>query len=186
MIEPGQTLVNAVTGEQLTFLRTAAQTDGEYVLVECVVAPEGAVASAHVHPIQEERFEIVSGELGLRRGRERLVATAGDVVVVEPGTAHKFWNASDEDVRFRCEIRPALAFEALIETMFGLAADGKTNRKGLPNPLRMAVIAKAYRDVIRLPFPPPWMQDAGLLFGVPLGRMLGYRPTYQAAAGATA
>jgi hypothetical protein len=70
--------------------------------------------------------------------------------------------------------------------MFGLAADGKTNRKGLPNPLRMAVIAKAYRDVIRLPFPPPWMQDAGLLFGVPLGRMLGYRPTYQAAAGATA
>src|SRR5215831_11486181 len=85
MIEPGQTLVNAVTGEQLTFLRTAAQTDGEYVLVECVVAPEGAVASAHVHPIQEERFEIVSGELGLRRGRERLVATAGDVVVVEPG-----------------------------------------------------------------------------------------------------
>jgi mannose-6-phosphate isomerase-like protein (cupin superfamily) len=185
MIQPGQTLVNAVTGEQLTFLRTSAQTDGEYVLLECAVAPNGAVASAHVHPIQEERFEIVSGELGMRRGRERLVATAGDVVVVEPGTAHKFWNAGDEEVRFRCEIRPALAFEELIETMFGLAADGKTNRKGLPNPLRMAVIAKAYRDVIRLPFPPPWMQDAGLLFGVPLGRMLGYRPTYQSV-GATA
>jgi hypothetical protein len=49
----------------------------------------------------------------------------------------------------------------------------------------MAVIAKAYRDVIRLPFPPAWMQDAGLLFGVPLGRMLGYHPTYQPA-GATA
>jgi mannose-6-phosphate isomerase-like protein (cupin superfamily) len=178
VIEPGQTLVNAVTGEQLTFLRTAAQTDGEYVLVEAVVAPNGAVASAHVHPKQEERFEILSGELGLRCGRERLVAKAGDVVVVEAGTAHKFWNAGDEEVRFRCEIRPALQFEALIETMFGLAEDGKTNRKGLPNPLRMAVIAHAYREVIRLPFPPAFVQDAGLLFGVPLGRMLGYRPTY--------
>ena len=28
--------------------------------------------------------------------------------------------------------------------MFGLAADGKTNRKGMPNALRLAVIAKAH------------------------------------------
>ena len=41
----------------------------------------------------------------------------------------------------RC--RPALGFEQLIETMFSLAADGKVNRKGMPNPLRLAVIATA-------------------------------------------
>ena len=32
-----------------------------------------------------------------------------------------------------CEVRPALQFEQLIETMFALAADGKTNEKGMPN-----------------------------------------------------
>ena len=29
-----------------------------------------------------------------------------------------------------CEVRPALQFEQLIETMFALASDGKTNSRG--------------------------------------------------------
>ena len=31
MINPGDTLVNSVTGEELTFLQTAESTGGEYV-----------------------------------------------------------------------------------------------------------------------------------------------------------
>jgi hypothetical protein len=75
-------------------------------------------------------------------------------------------------------VKPALRFEQLLETMFGLAADGKTNRKGMPNPLRLAVIAQAHFDDVRLPFPPVWMQRAGLTLGAPLGRLAGYEPTY--------
>ena len=67
--------------------------------------------------------------------------------------------------------------------MFALAADGKTNRKGMPNPLRLAVIAKAHFDDVRLPFPPAWMQRAGLALGAPLGQLLGYRATYVPAPG---
>ena len=66
--------------------------------------------------------------------------------------------------------------------MFALAADGKTTRKGMPNPLRLAVIAKAHFDTVRLPFPPAWAKKAGLLVGAPLGRLLGYGPTYVSAA----
>ena len=76
---------------------------------------------------------------------------------------------------------PALEFEQLIETMFALAADGKTNEKGMPNPLRLAVIARAHFDDVRLPFPPVWMQRAGLAVGAPLGRLLGFRDTYEPA-----
>jgi hypothetical protein len=63
--------------------------------------------------------------------------------------------------------------------MFALAADGKTSRKGMPNPLRLAVIAKAHSDTVRLPFPPAWIQAAGLALGAPLGRLLRYEATYQ-------
>jgi hypothetical protein len=35
-------------------------------------------------------------------------------------------------VRFLCQVRPALTFEQLLETMFAPAEDGKTNRKGMP------------------------------------------------------
>ncbi len=177
MIHPGDRLENPVTGEVLIFHRTAAQTDGEYVLVETIVRPEGFVAAAHAHPYQTERFEILEGQLGLRVGDEEIVAGPGDVAVVPPGTAHRFWNAGETEARFVCEVRPALKFESLIETMFTLAADGKTNRKGMPNPLRLAVIAKAHFDTVRLPFPPVWMQRAGLALAAPLGKGLGHRET---------
>jgi hypothetical protein len=100
---------------------------------------------------------------------------------VPPGTPHRFWNAGKGEARFVLEVRPALEFESLIETMFTLAAEGKTNRKGMPNPLRLAVIAKSHFDTVRLPFPPAWLQRAALAVGAPLGRLLGYRPTVVAA-----
>jgi quercetin dioxygenase-like cupin family protein len=181
MIRSGDTLHNPVTGETLRFVKSAADTDGEYVLLEVVVEPRGAVAAAHIHPYQTETFEILEGRVGFKVGGETIVADAGETISVEPGTPHKFWNAGETDARFRTEVRPALEFESLIETMFALANDGKTNRKGLPNPLRLAVIARAHFDVVRLPFPPARVQKVGLAMGAPLGRMLGFRPTYEAA-----
>jgi quercetin dioxygenase-like cupin family protein len=178
MIRSGDTLTNPVTGEVIRFVETAADTNGEYVLVEVVVEPNGFVAAAHVHPYQTEIFEILDGELTFRAGKETIVAKAGDTVRIDPGTPHKFWNDGDTDARFRTEVRPALQFESLIETMFALANDGKTNRKGMPNPLRLAVIASAHYDVVRLPFPPAWMQRLGLMLGAPVGRLVGYGPTY--------
>ena len=179
MIRTGDTIHNPVTGERITFLATAADTDGEAVVIETVVQPDGFVAAAHVHPSQSERFAVAEGTLALKIDGQEKTLGAGDVTIVEPGQAHKFWNAGDEPVRFVCEVRPALQFESLLETMFDLAADGKTNRKGMPNPLRLAVIAKAHFDTVRLPFPPDWMQAAGLALGAPLGRLLGYEATYE-------
>jgi len=179
VIRTGDVLHNPVTGEQLRFEKTAADTNGEYVLVEVAVEPHGFVAAAHVHPFQTEAFEILDGTVNFEVGGKTIVASAGETVRVDPGTSHKFWNAGEEPARFRTEVRPALQFESLIETMFTLAADGKTNRKGMPNPLRLAVIANAHYDVVRLPFPPAWMQKASLALGAPLGRMLGYRAIYE-------
>jgi hypothetical protein len=70
--------------------------------------------------------------------------------------------------------------------MFALAVDGKTNKKGMPNPLRLAVIANAHFDTVRLPFPPAIVQRIGLALGSPAGRLLGYTPTYEPGAGVPA
>jgi quercetin dioxygenase-like cupin family protein len=177
MISQGDTLENPITGEVLIFRQTARETGGEAVQVETIVRPDGFVAAAHVHPYQTERFEVLDGRLGLRVGDHELIVGPGDVATVEPGTSHRFWNAGQREARFLCEIRPALDFESLIETMFTLAAEGKTNNKGLPNPLRLAVIAEAHFDTVRLPFPPASLQRVALALGAPLGRMLGYRET---------
>jgi mannose-6-phosphate isomerase-like protein (cupin superfamily) len=178
MIRKGDMIENPVTGERLLFLETAADTDGERTVVECTVMPNGAVASAHLHPYQTERFEVIAGRVAFKVGTREFEVVPGGEAVVEPGTAHKFWNPGDTVARFRCTVSPSLEFERLIETMFSLAADGKTNTKGLPSPLRLAVIANAHFDDVRLPFPPQWLQKAGLALGAPVGRMLGFGSTY--------
>ena len=177
MIRPGDRLENPVTGEVLIFHRTAEETGGESVQFEVVVRPHGFVAAAHVHPFQTERFEVIEGRLGLRIDGKELEAGPGEVALVPPGTAHRWWNAGEEEARFQCEVSPALQFESLIETMFTLAAEGKTNRKGMPNPFQLAVIARAHFDTVRLPFPPAVLQRTALALGAPMGRLLGYRAT---------
>jgi mannose-6-phosphate isomerase-like protein (cupin superfamily) len=178
MIRKGDVIENPVTGERLLFLETSRETGGEYVLVECTVQANGFVAAAHVHPYQSERFEIESGTIAFKVDGKEIVAGPGETVVVPAGSSHKFWNAGETEAVFVTEVRPALQFERLLETMFALANDGKTNRKGMPNPLRLAVIANAHFDDVRLPFPPAWMQKVGLALGAPAGRLLGFKPEY--------
>src|SRR3954452_19992769 len=183
MIHAGDSIVNPVTGERLVFRQTSRETRGEAGVIETYVKPKGFVAAAHVHPSQEERFQVLRGSVGFRVGRKKIVAGPGQRLTVPPGTPHKFWNAGEETAHFVCEIRPALQFESLIETMFSLAAGGKTNRKGMPNPLRLAVIANAHFDTVQLPFPPAFLQRFGLALGAPLGMALGYGPVYIPVAG---
>lgn len=179
MARPGDVIENPVTGERIVFRRTAADTNGEAVVIEAFVRPGGAVAAAHVHPSQEERFEVLRGTLAMRVGRERIVAGPGRRITVPAGTPHRFRNDGEGELHFVCEVRPALGFEQLLETMFALAADGRTNGKGMPNPLRLAVVAQAHFDTVRLPFPPAPVQRLGLAVGAALGRLAGYASTYE-------
>jgi mannose-6-phosphate isomerase-like protein (cupin superfamily) len=179
MIRTGQTIENPVTGERLIFHKTSRDTGGEYVKVETILQPGAAVAAAHVHPYQTEQFAVLEGTVGMKVGRKRVEVGPGAIVTVDPGTPHKFWNAGDGEARLVCIVRPAGEFEQLIETMFGLAADGKTSRKGMPNPLRLAVIARHHFDDARLPVIPHALQRAALALGARLGRALGYGATYE-------
>ena len=77
MIRKGDVIENPVTGERMLFLETSADTNGEYVLVEVTVQPNGFVAAAHMHPYQTERFEIESGTLAFKVDGEEIVAGAG-------------------------------------------------------------------------------------------------------------
>lgn len=178
MARAGQTIENPVTGERFMWQQVAADTHGRSVLGEMVLPPGGFVAAEHVHPNQEERYEILAGQLKVRLDGREQTAGPGDRVIVPAGRAHVWRNDGDEEVRFRCEVTPALRFETFIETFFGLASDGKTDRRGMPNPLQVAVLMRAYRDEVRLARPSPAVQ--ALLFAplAVVGRLVGYRSSY--------
>jgi quercetin dioxygenase-like cupin family protein len=172
-------LVHPITGERIVFRRRAADTGGELLELSLYLAPRGFIATPHVHPNQEERFEI-GGTAAVTfkvAGKER-VHQPGDIVVVPPGTPHTWWNPSAEEVATVIQFRPALDTETFFETFFGLAADGKVGKRGLPNPLQMSVLAREYRREMALPPPARWILGPMSILLAPLARAAGYRGRY--------
>jgi mannose-6-phosphate isomerase-like protein (cupin superfamily) len=179
MAYTGQVIENPVSGEKITFVKTAADTNGELLVIDLELSPDGAVPGLHVHPSQEERFEVVSGRMKFRKGMKSVEAEAGDVVTVEPGTAHKFQNAGDETAKVRVEIRPAMKMEELFETAVELAEEGRTNKKGMPKPLDFALFAKEFRNEVVGAFPPVWVQRATLAPLAAFAERRGHGRRYQ-------
>jgi quercetin dioxygenase-like cupin family protein len=162
MAYAGQIIENPVSGEKITFRKTAADTDGELLAIELELSPNGHVPGAHVHPNQEERFEVVAGRMKFRKGLKTIVAEPGDVVTVEPGKIHRFENASDETAVARVEVRPALRMEELFETAVALAEEGRTTKKGMPKPLDLALFVREFGAEVRGPGAPGWVQRASM------------------------
>ena len=154
MAYAGQMLENPVSGEKITFIQTSADTDGELLEIELELSPDGAVPGAHVHPEQEERFEVVEGTMAFRMGLKKIVAGPGEVVTVPAGRVHAFRNAGEETARVRVQVRPALAMEKLFETTVALAEEGRTTGKGMPRPLDLALFVREFAREVQAPFPP--------------------------------
>lgn len=168
-------LENPVTGTRLVWRRTAGDTGGRALVVEAFLEPTGRLPPLHVHPHQQQRVEVVDGSLGAQIGRRHSVVGAGSRLTLPARVPHRLWNAGEQTVQIVVETTPALRLEPLVETLFALAADGRTNARGLPRPLHLAVIAAAYFDTVRLASPPAPLQRLALSVAAPLGRVLGYR-----------
>lgn len=176
MVKSGDVLEHPVTREKVVFRKTARDTGGELCQADVYFQPGAFVAAEHIHPLQEERFEVIAGTLRGRVAGRAVSSGPGEVVVVPKGTPHAWWNSGADELHVLVEVRPALRFESFFETFFGLAQDGKVHPKtGLPNPFQLALMMRAYRNEIVLARPPRLVQV--LLFSVlaPMGTLLGYQ-----------
>jgi mannose-6-phosphate isomerase-like protein (cupin superfamily) len=174
----GDTIENPFSGERITFLRTAAETDGELLRFEYVLPP-GFSIPEHVHPRQEERHEIVSGTLrGRVAGQERDFGR-GERVIGPAGVPHAWRNPSDdEELLIISELRPPLGFETLIETGFAIAGALKTDSMGAPKHLLRILILldEAGGEFYPAGVPMPvWRAFLTLVAAIArVGRLLGY------------
>jgi quercetin dioxygenase-like cupin family protein len=134
-------IVNPLSGEQITILQSGA--GGDVLVWELLLAPGGRVPSSHAHPVQEERFTVLTGRLRFRVGWRRLIAEPGDTVVVAPGTVHHFANAGPLPARVEVRTTPALGMAELLETAAALAQEQYADGRRLP---RLADTAMFMRD----------------------------------------
>ena len=88
---------NAATGEWVEYTAIAQDSDGKLVRFNWRSVP-GGVVTEHVHPRQEERFIVTSGEAHFTLNGEARVARAGETVIVPAGARHSEGNAGPADV----------------------------------------------------------------------------------------
>jgi quercetin dioxygenase-like cupin family protein len=178
MARAGEKIYNPIQGDWIVFRETARDTGGELLSGELVVSPRGG-NPLHVHPRQEEHFNVLSGTLGVQVDQEYRSLGVGEVATVPPGVPHRWWNEAAEEARVLVELRPALNTEIFFETAYGLARDGKTGKNGIPNLLQQAVTLNGInKGEIYLASPPIPVQQAVLAVLAPVGRLLGYRDHY--------
>jgi quercetin dioxygenase-like cupin family protein len=144
-------------------------TRGEYVEMD-VTAQPGAATMIHYHPEQAETYRVLEGSLDVfRDGRWRTVR-AGESLTIPPGAVHGFRNATTSAVRFLNVHRPALGFQAHLQTLDRLARAGKIRgTKDLRSLLYMSMSAVTHRPDV--PVKPPFWIVRTMAF---VGRRFGY------------
>jgi mannose-6-phosphate isomerase-like protein (cupin superfamily) len=177
MADPGDVIINPVTGQRLTFLATAHETGGQLFRAEGVFPAGGFAGVEHIHPQQDEHFDVVAGRAGFSVDGERRVLGAGEAIDVPAGTRHTFWNAGDDEMRVIFEFRPATtSTERFYELYFGFAQEGRVNADAMPGLLDIATAWEECAEHAVLSTPPAWVQRALFRALGPIAKLTGHRP----------
>ena len=164
-------LANPATGEKVTILTSTAESGGSVLRIR-IEEPDEKGAPRHLHPHQEEHIWVISG--AIRRdlpdhGSD--VLAAGGEWVLPPGTPHT-WVAEGGDAVVEIEFRPALRTEEFLDELTRIAEAGQMNSKGVPNPLRVSLLAPRFGQEIEITSPPMPVQR--VVFGIlaPIARLV--------------
>jgi mannose-6-phosphate isomerase-like protein (cupin superfamily) len=157
-------------------LVTIRHSTADVLEVEATYGPGGSPPPPHLHPRQDERFEVLAGTLRVKIDGQEAAYGPGESFDVPRGTAHQMWNPGDRPARVIWQTTPAGRTHEWWLALDSLQRSGKVDAKGMPSPPAMGVLLTHYRDVFELAVGPrPLVQGALAALGV-LGRVRGYRP----------
>ncbi len=108
-----------LTGQRLTFLETAADTNGRSLRAEVELAADGYVPR-HLHIRQDEQLKVLVGSVRYRsRGEDRELGP-GETMLVPRRRFHRVSNAGNGTARFVLEVQPARHIEQTMRLMFAM------------------------------------------------------------------
>ena len=123
-------------GDVYTFLVTGEQTGDTVFAMEALV-PAGGGPPLHIHDREDETLYILEGQCEVEIGDDLLVASAGDLVWMPRGTAHRFSNIGAEAMRMTLTFTPA-GIERFFEEVFEEVRD----RSAPPPPVSPELIGR--------------------------------------------
>lgn len=167
-----------VAGEWVFGLVSAARSGGEFERGVGIFPPGNAGPAEHFHPSYDEHFELLQGEFIFKVNGSERNAKAGEKLTIPKGTPHTFRCVGNIHGVAIVETRPAARTGEIISTLFGMAHEGKLTPQGQPQLMHAMVIGSEYADDTVFTNPPPAITIPLAKILGPIGRLLGYRPTY--------
>jgi quercetin dioxygenase-like cupin family protein len=126
----------------------------------------------HLHPSQDERFEVLSGAVHAVVDGRSLTLEAGDTLDVPRGTVHEFGGDPERAGTVRWEVRPALRTAEFLATV-NRWSDRQTGR---PSTLQAVLTAKEFAPEFRLASPSLGTQRILFALLAPIARARGLTP----------
>ena len=123
---------NPVLQNRIEFKELCEETNGTRTVAE-VTLKSGGNIPLHYHFEFSEYYEVLDGELKMQVGNEIKTLHIGDYLLIPVKTAHRYFNESGKEVRFKVVIQPGnIGYQLLVSVLNGLARDRKVNKQGLP------------------------------------------------------
>jgi quercetin dioxygenase-like cupin family protein len=151
-----KTIVNSEGNYSATFIKTGAETNGAYELVQVELEPYGG-NDWHYHHSFEESFTVLDGAVHIGRNGSEILLNKGDSAKAARKDMHYFKNARGEKSLLLVKIAPAGGLEKTLRVAYGLINDGLLKNDMTKNPWHM-VLLLAYSESY-LPVMPSWFQE---------------------------
>jgi mannose-6-phosphate isomerase-like protein (cupin superfamily) len=116
--------------------------------VEASYRPGGSPPPAHLHPAQDEHFEVLEGAVRVRVGGEERELGAGAEIEIERGQVHQMWNSGSEPARVRWVTTPGGRSEQWFRTLDRVFRKGGDIDAG--REVDFGALLEEYGDVFRL------------------------------------
>jgi len=142
-------ITNPEIGDSVTYVHTAKETNGATTELEVVLQPGGG-NPLHYHRSYDEIFTAIEGDLGVgfQKGKT-IILKPGESYTIKGRQVHRFFNPGDTVIRFRDTLHPGHeGFENHLRILYGLAADGMTDRKKKPKKLKHLAIIAVMSDTL--------------------------------------
>ena len=170
---PGEVVQSERDGEHITFVDVSSPDGTGSTILDLRLKPGGRGPRSHVHPESLEVFRVQHGQLNMVVDGVSMVLTGGDTAYVRGGQAHRFFNSSTSETRFRVFLYPGGQMPRALKEVHQFLKESSGNP--IAETLQMMRFADAY-DVY-LGSVPVWLQKIGLFTVVPTARLLGFRPS---------